>query len=93
MYAWNQLGRRVKKGEKGIRILAPVIGLRRKKDGEAAISKDPAAINKPMRRAHNAQSKCCRYPHTSFRSRARCSSTLGLQFEISERLFRACRRP
>src|ERR1700727_2680540 len=35
MYAWNQLGRRVKKGERGIRILAPVIGLRRKKN-EAA---------------------------------------------------------
>jgi len=32
MFAWNQLGRRVKKGEKGIRILAPVIGIRRKKD-------------------------------------------------------------
>jgi hypothetical protein len=25
MYAWNQLGRRVKKGQKGIRILAPLI--------------------------------------------------------------------
>ena len=47
MYAWNQLGRRVKKGEKGIRILAPIIGFRRKKDDEAATSKDPAAINKP----------------------------------------------
>ncbi|WP_263352734.1 ArdC family protein [Acidicapsa acidisoli] len=35
LYAWNQLGRRVKKGERGIRILAPVIGVRRKKDGEA----------------------------------------------------------
>jgi len=35
MYAWNQLDRRVKKGEKGIRILAPVIGIRRKKDAEA----------------------------------------------------------
>jgi hypothetical protein len=35
MYAWNQLGRRVMKGEKGIRILAPVIGIRRKKDEEA----------------------------------------------------------
>jgi len=35
MYAWNQLGRRVKKGEKGIRILAPVIGIRGKKDAEA----------------------------------------------------------
>ena len=35
MYAWNQLGRRVKKGEKGIRILAPIIGIRRKPDAEA----------------------------------------------------------
>jgi hypothetical protein len=36
LYAWNQLGRRVKKGERGIRILAPVIGIRRKRDAEAA---------------------------------------------------------
>lgn len=35
MYAWNQLGRRVKKGEKAIRILAPIIGVRRKRDEEA----------------------------------------------------------
>jgi hypothetical protein len=35
MYAWNQLGRRVKKGEKGIRILAPIIGVKRKPDEEA----------------------------------------------------------
>jgi hypothetical protein len=35
LYAWNQLGRKVKKGERGIRILAPVIGVRRKKDAEA----------------------------------------------------------
>ena len=34
MYAWNQLGRRVKKGEKGIRILAPIIGIKRKSDEE-----------------------------------------------------------
>ena len=26
LYAWNQLGRKVKKGEKGIRILAPIVG-------------------------------------------------------------------
>jgi hypothetical protein len=30
--AWNELGRFVKKGEKGIQILAPIIGHRRKKD-------------------------------------------------------------
>ena len=35
LYAWNQLGRKVKKGENGIRILAPMIGIRRKKDEEA----------------------------------------------------------
>ncbi len=35
IYAWNQLGRRVKKGEKAIRILAPIVGIRRKKDEEA----------------------------------------------------------
>lgn len=34
MYAWNQLGRRVNKGEKGIRILAPILGIRRKPDEE-----------------------------------------------------------
>jgi hypothetical protein len=35
MYAWNQLGRRVKKGEKAIRILAPIVGVKRKPDAEA----------------------------------------------------------
>ena len=35
LYAWNQLGRKVKKGERGIRILAPMLGIRRKKDEEA----------------------------------------------------------
>lgn len=46
MYAWNQLGRRVKKGEKGIRILAPIIGVRRKTDEEA--EKDFVYQNKPV---------------------------------------------
>src|SRR6202790_3138467 len=35
MYAWNQLGRKVKKGQKGIRILAPMLGTKRKNDSEA----------------------------------------------------------
>ena len=35
MHAWNQLGRRVKKGQKGIRILAPMLGTKRKKDSAA----------------------------------------------------------
>jgi hypothetical protein len=47
LYTWNQLGRKVMKGQKGIRILAPMIGTRKKKDTEAT-SKDPAAVNKPM---------------------------------------------
>ena len=34
-WKWKELGRSVKKGEKGIRILAPIIGVRRKKDEEA----------------------------------------------------------
>ena len=46
MYAWNQLGRRVNKGQKGIRILAPMIGIRRKKDSEA--EKDITKQNQPV---------------------------------------------
>ena len=48
LYAWNQLGRKVMKGQKGIRILAPMIGTRKKKDKEAERSKDPAAVNAPV---------------------------------------------
>ena len=46
MYAWNQLGRRVNKGQKGIRILAPMIGIRKKKDSEA--EKDITKQNQPV---------------------------------------------
>ncbi len=46
LHAWNQLGRKVMKGQKGIRILAPMIGSRKKKDTDAT-SKDPAVVNKP----------------------------------------------
>jgi hypothetical protein len=35
LYAWNQLGRKVKKGERGIRILVPIVGVRRKPEEEA----------------------------------------------------------
>ena len=45
-WKWKELGRFVKKGEKGIRILAPIVGIRRKKDDEA--STDPTVINKPV---------------------------------------------
>ena len=46
LYAWNKLGRKVKKGERGIRILAPVIGIRRKKEEEA--EKDIRKQNQPV---------------------------------------------
>jgi len=46
LHAWNQLGRKVIKGQKGIRILAPVIGVRRKKDKEA--EKDMTKQNQPV---------------------------------------------
>jgi antirestriction protein ArdC len=45
LYAWNQLGRKVKKGQKGIRILAPMLGTKRKKDSEA--EKDITKQNEP----------------------------------------------
>lgn len=47
MYAWNQQGRRIKKGEKGIRILAPIVGIRRKTDEEAKAG-DKGYTNKPI---------------------------------------------
>lgn len=34
MYAWNKLGRRVRRGEKGILILAPMVGRKRNKKTE-----------------------------------------------------------
>jgi len=34
-WTWKNLGRNVKAGQKGIRILAPIVGVRRKKDEEA----------------------------------------------------------
>jgi len=46
LYAWNQLGRKVRKGERGIRILAPMIGIKRKKDSEA--EKDITKQNQPV---------------------------------------------
>jgi len=46
LHAWNQLGRRVKKGEKGIHILAPIIGAKRKSQEEA--DKDLTRQNNPL---------------------------------------------
>jgi len=46
LYAWNQLGRKVKKGQRGIRILAPMLGTKRKKD--SAAEKDITKQNEPV---------------------------------------------
>ena len=48
LYAWNQLGRKVMKGQKGIRILAPMIGSRKKKDTEAEAAKTPQQSTQPV---------------------------------------------
>ena len=42
-WTWKNLGRSVKAGQKGIRILAPIIGVRRKKDEDA--ENDPTKQN------------------------------------------------
>ena len=47
VFAWKQLGRFVKAGSKGSRILAPIDGIRRKTD-EEAVRTDPAYPNKPV---------------------------------------------
>ena len=47
--AWNELGRRVKRGEKGIMIFAPMIGYKRNA-GEAVETQSDAKINKPEAR-------------------------------------------
>ena len=46
--AWNELGRYVRKGEKGIQILAPMIGQRRKRDTEEQASNSADARPAPM---------------------------------------------
>jgi antirestriction protein ArdC len=42
MWTWNQLGRRVKRGEKGIAILAPMIGKSRKKREQSETEENDA---------------------------------------------------
>jgi len=53
-WKWKELGRSVKKGEKGIRILAPIIGVRRKKQEEADkdITKQNTAVLVGFRSAY-----------------------------------------
>ena len=45
--AWKEMGRFVKKGEKGMQILAPMIGYQRKKD-DTAQDRDASAKPQPM---------------------------------------------
>jgi len=45
-WKWKELGRSVKKGEKGIRILAPIVGIKRKQKDEA--EKDITKQNVPV---------------------------------------------
>jgi hypothetical protein len=54
LYAWNQLGRKVSKGEKGIRILAPIVGIKRKSDEDAEkdIRKQNTAVLVGFRNAY-----------------------------------------
>ena len=84
MYAWNQLGRRVKKGEKGIRILAPIIGFKRKSDEEAEkdITKQNERVLLGFRNAYvfDRLSRDLRpaWPATVCRHKARGSSGLLL---------------
>ena len=71
LYAWNQLGRKVKKGEKGIRILAPIVGIKRKKDEEA--NKD---ITKQNTRVLGWVPQCLRFRRGADRRR-RASHVAG----------------
>jgi hypothetical protein len=78
-WKWKELGRSVKKGEKGIRILAPIIGVRRKKDEEAEkdITKQNTAVLVGFRNAYvfDRLSRDLRpaWPVTVRRRRARMS--------------------
>src|SRR6202008_4363496 len=47
MRAWNQLGRRVKRGEKGIAILAPMISKRRRQPEENSATEE-SECHKPI---------------------------------------------
>ena len=52
-WKWKELGRSVKKGEKGIRILAPIIGVRRKeKEANKDITKQNTAVLVGFRSAY-----------------------------------------
>jgi len=45
---WNEMGRFVKKGEKGIQILAPMTGYRRRKSGDSESEPEPETKPQPV---------------------------------------------
>jgi hypothetical protein len=45
---WNEMGRFVKKGEKGIQILAPMTGFRRRKTGDREPEQEPETKPQPV---------------------------------------------
>jgi len=45
---WNEMGRFVKKGEKGIQILAPMTGFRRRKSGDGETEQEPETKPQPV---------------------------------------------
>ncbi len=53
MYAWNQLGRRVKRGEKGILILAPMVGKRQRTEAHSENALADAKTTEPTKSEWN----------------------------------------
>lgn len=45
---WNEMGRFVKKGEKGIQILAPMTGFRRRMNGDSDLEQEPDTKPQPV---------------------------------------------
>ena len=45
---WNEMGRFVKKGEKGIQILAPMMGFRHRKSGDGESDQEPETKPQPV---------------------------------------------
>ena len=45
---WNEMGRFVKRGEKGIQILAPMTGFRRRKSGDSESEQEPETKPQPV---------------------------------------------
>jgi antirestriction protein ArdC len=48
IYTWNQLGRRVRRGEKGIMIFAPMIAKKRRQQNEAESDSDNKSTERPL---------------------------------------------